>query len=199
MRVPQSINDFPQFQLAEPILAGLMRILSRDLTLALTVPVLVGWNEKPVTNKDVKHIDVANSKAEAEPFPSVIIRYSETSFPVQASGSGRMRRLKAEHSFEIVCSVIDEQPLNATIQLLRLQRAVFATIEAAEIGDIWAMEAPETGIELTRQIVSMTATPEGEARGTAIVRRGTIVYKFIAHEIDTRQFPQGDITALVTC
>lgn len=202
MRVPENPTDFPMFQLAEPILAGLLRVIKRDIHLAVQMPTLAG-EEKNLLGEmflaDKAHIDVAIAKREQEPFPNIIVRYERTEFGT-VQGTGKNKRIQPNHVFTILCALVHENPQEATILMLRLLRAIYAIVERADVEDLWVMESPLVGIDLSKQCLSMTATPEGElGTNNRIVRRGTIVYQFTAGEVDARSFPSRQQTAKVTC
>lgn len=196
-RVPETALDFPQFQLAEPILVGLLRILKRDLAKACAMSLVASEAESVLGKVAFRDILVAAANPIKEEFPRAIVRYLRTEFQPPTSG----KRLVGAHFFEISCAVANEDPNCVTALLLRLLRGVYATIERAEISDLWLLENPQGGIDLTKICQGITVAEEGElSAASAIVRRGKVTYQFSAQELDARQLLKPEeILARVTC
>lgn len=196
-RIPETAADFPQYQLAEPILVGLLRILKRDLVKACAMSLVASESESVLGKVALKEVLVAAANPIKEVLPRAIVRYLRTEFQPPSGG----KRIVAAHFFEISCAVGNESPDTATALLLRLLRGVYATIERADIADLWLLENPQGGIDMTKICQTITVTEEGElSPASAIVRRGKVTYQFSAQEIDARQILNAEeIIARVTC
>lgn len=201
-RVPQSPTDFPQYQLAEPLYAGIVRVLKRDLALACLMSIVPDAEASQLAAKylDAKSLYVAVANPVKEVFPHVIVRYTGATFP-KANSGGTGKRIEPNHVFEFRCAVYHERETEATSLILRLVRGVFAVIHGAEVADLWAMESTQAGISLTKTIQAIAVEPEAELTGqNKFVRRAVVTFNFEAQELDARQVLQPEqINAMVFC
>lgn len=199
-RVPESPLDFPQFQLGEPILAGLVRILDRDIVKACAMSIVPNEEASALAKKYLGKILVDVAHPLKEVFPNVIVRYTGATFP-KAEAGGTGKRLEPDHVFTFSCAVYHETIKEASSLILRLVRGIFAVVTRAETGDIWLMQDTLAGIDLVAVPVSIEVEKEGEITGASLfVRRATVTFKLAAKELDARQVLKPEqITALVFC